>query len=94
MAYVWAENSDGRAKVRFFFPRLGGLCEDPGTGSACANLGGYLIASGRPLPLQWTLDQGDHVGRPCTLSLSVAADGTIRVGGRVVEIGRGTITLD
>jgi PhzF family phenazine biosynthesis protein len=94
MAYVWAENGDGRAKVRFFFPKLGGLCEDPGTGSACANLGGYLLATGRPLPLRWSLDQGEHVGRPCVLSLTVGTDGAIRVGGRVVEIGCGTITLD
>jgi trans-2,3-dihydro-3-hydroxyanthranilate isomerase len=79
--------------VRFFFPKYGGLCEDPGTGSACANLGGYLLATGHPTPLSWTLQQGKHVGRPCLLTLGVSADGAIEVGGRVIELGRGTVTL-
>ena len=94
MAYVWAQSSAATAHVRFFFPKHGGLCEDPGTGSACANLGGYLLARGQPLPLAWTIEQGSHIGRPCSLHLTIAADGTIRVGGRVIEIGRGSITLD
>jgi predicted PhzF superfamily epimerase YddE/YHI9 len=33
------------------------------------------------------------VGRPCHLTLRVDADGTIHVGGRVIEIGRGTLTI-
>jgi len=93
MAYVWARSGADAAVVRFFFPKLGGLCEDPGTGSACANLGGYLLATGAATPLRWTLSQGDQVGRPCRLTLSVGGDGAIRVGGRVVELARGTLTL-
>ena len=30
--------------ARFFFPKHGAVIEDPGTGSACANLGGWLLA--------------------------------------------------
>ena len=93
MAYVWAATAADRAKVRFFFPQHGGLAEDPGTGSACANLGGYLVATGHTLPVQWTLSQGAHVGRSCILHLGVDRDRTIRVAGRVVELGRGVINL-
>ena len=94
MAYVWANSGADRVQARFFFPKLGALAEDPGTGSACANLGGYLLATGHPLPVAWTIDQGSHVNRPCSLGLGVGADGRIQVSGRVIEIARGTLTLD
>jgi trans-2,3-dihydro-3-hydroxyanthranilate isomerase len=93
MAYVWAADGNDRAKVRFFFPKHGGLAEDPGTGSACANLGGYLLATGHTLPLRWTLNQGEQVGRQCVLHLGVGEDKSIHVGGRVIELGRGSINL-
>ena len=100
MAYVFAQvtrpQDSGRVQpviARFFFPKHGAVVEDPGTGSACANLGGWLIATGAPLPQQMTIAQGDAVGRPCRLGLEVAADRTIRVSGRVVELARGTVTL-
>ena len=55
MAYVFAPepaeagDSDDlqRAVARFFFPKHGAIVEDPGTGSACANLGGWLHRHGR-----------------------------------------------
>lgn len=93
LAYVWAPDGDNQVLVRFFFNKLGAICEDPGTGSACANLGGYLLATGRGGPLAWTLHQGEQVGRPCVLKLALTADNAIQVGGRVIEIGRGEITL-
>jgi predicted PhzF superfamily epimerase YddE/YHI9 len=37
--------------------------------------------------------QGDHLGRACRLGLSVDAERIIRVSGRVIDIGRGTIEL-
>lgn len=92
MAYVFARE-ESRVLSRFFFPKYGGIVEDPGTGSACANLGGWLIATGARLPQRLTVDQGEAVGRPCRLDLTVEADGSIHVAGRVVEIGRGVITL-
>ena len=93
LAYVWAVSGTNAATVRFFFNRHGSVVEDPGTGSACANLGGYLLATGGKGPLAWTLRQGDQVGRPCVLRLTLGADGAIQVGGRVIEIGRGEIRL-
>jgi PhzF family phenazine biosynthesis protein len=100
MAYVFAPDRAPRAAggeraavARFFFPKHGAVIEDPGTGSACANLGGWLIATGAPLPQRMTIAQGDAVGRPCRLGLEVTADRTIRVSGRVVEVARGTVTL-
>ena len=58
MAYVFAPDAAQagdaddlrRAVARFFFPKHGAVVEDPGTGSACANLGGWLLATGAPLP--------------------------------------------
>ena len=93
MAYVWAEERPGAAVVRFFFLKHGAVIEDPGTGSACANLGGWLVATGRPRPSQLMLDQGEAVGRRCLLGLEVDAEGGIFVSGRVVELGRGTLAL-
>jgi trans-2,3-dihydro-3-hydroxyanthranilate isomerase len=88
MAYVFAREGD-HVKCRFFFPKHGAVVEDPGTGSACANLGGWLLATGAPLPVRLTLEQGDVVGRPCRLGLAVTAEGRIRVSGRVIEVARG-----
>ncbi|MDQ6620309.1 MAG: PhzF family phenazine biosynthesis protein [Pseudomonadota bacterium] len=97
MAYVWARDAAPNAPqaviARFFFPKHGAVVEDPGTGSACANLGGWLLATGAPLPQHLTVAQGVAVGRPCRLRLEVCADRRIRVGGRVIEIARGTLSL-
>ena len=90
MAYVFARERD-RVLCRFFFRKHTSVIEDPGTGSACANLGGWLLATGSPLPQKLVVDQGEAVGRPCRLGLEVTADGRIRVSGRVVEVGRGTL---
>jgi PhzF family phenazine biosynthesis protein len=101
MAYVFAPvTPDSGAAIgeqaivaRFFFPKHGAAIEDPGTGSACANLGGWLIATGASLPQRITIAQGDVVGRPCRLGLEVTAERRIRVSGRVVEFARGVVTL-
>jgi len=92
MAYVFARDGD-HVVCRFFFPKHGAVIEDPGTGSACANLGGWLLATGAPLPQRLTLDQGAAVSRPCRLGLAVGADRSIRVSGRVIELGRGVVDL-
>jgi trans-2,3-dihydro-3-hydroxyanthranilate isomerase len=93
LAYVWARASDTALKVRFFFTKHGGLVEDPGTGSACANLGGWFIANDTALPLSVSVAQGDEVGRPCRLGLRVDAQKRIFVSGRVIELGRGLVSL-
>ena len=96
MAYVFArEGEPGAARmlVRFFFPKHGAVVEDPGTGSACANLGGWLLATGAALPVRLDVHQGEKVGRPCRLGLEVTSDRRIRVSGRVIEIARGVVEL-
>ena len=92
MAYVFARERN-RVLARFFFPKHGAVIEDPGTGSACANLGGWLLAMNETLPVELVIDQGEAVGRRCRLGLRIDADRAIHVSGRVIEIGRGTITL-
>ena len=88
MAYLWAP--DGT--VRFFFTQHGAVVEDPATGSACANLGGWFLARGRT-PVTMTLRQGDAVARPSQLGLRVDAERNIFVTGSVVELGSGSIEL-
>jgi predicted PhzF superfamily epimerase YddE/YHI9 len=92
MAYLWSRGTP-EWTVRFFFTADGAVREDPATGSACANLGGWHVARGHPLPMSATLRQGDAVGRPSRLGLRVDAGGGIFVSGEVVELGRGTIDL-
>ncbi len=80
--------------ARYFFAKAGGgVDEDAGTGSACANLGGWLIHQKRALPINILVEQGDQMGRPCRLLLDVQEDGRIQVGGRALEIGRGVVTI-
>ena len=100
LAYVWARDEalhgdDTMQPVlaRFFFQKYGAIVEDPGTGSACANLGGWLIATGASMPQRMVVSQGGAVGRPCRLMLEVTADRRILVSGRVIEIARGTLSL-
>jgi PhzF family phenazine biosynthesis protein len=92
MAYVFAREGDS-VLCRFFFPKHGAVIEDPGTGSACANLGGWLLATQAPLPQRLSLSQGEAVGRPCRLGLEVTSERVIRVSGRVIELGTGVVRL-
>ncbi len=92
--YLFSPVDADPVSVRFFFAKAGGaLIEDPATGSACANLGGYVVATGKGLPLERTLLQGATVARPSRLLLSVDQSGTICVAGEVVEIGRGHVDI-
>jgi trans-2,3-dihydro-3-hydroxyanthranilate isomerase len=93
MAYVFAMSGDGRASARFFFPQGTSMIEDPATGSATANFGGWMLAMQRTLPIAVEISQGEHVQRPSTLYLSVDARRQIEVGGEVVQVGAGVIEL-
>jgi trans-2,3-dihydro-3-hydroxyanthranilate isomerase len=93
MAYVFAVAGPADVEARFFFMKGGGVVEDPATGSACANLGGWLLATGAALPLRLAVAQGADVGRPSRLELGVDERRNIQVSGEVVELGRGTIRL-
>lgn len=93
MVYLWVADSADHVTSRFFFEKANALCEDPGTGSACANLGGYLLKQNASVPLNMIVDQGAQTGRPCRLILRLDSKGKINVGGKVTEFGRGEISL-
>lgn len=93
MAYVWAATSADEVLARFFFRKAGEIAEDPATGSACANLGGWFLATGAALPLARRIHQGEAIGRPSLLGLDVDSERRIRVSGEVIELGQGVIHL-
>jgi trans-2,3-dihydro-3-hydroxyanthranilate isomerase len=93
MAYVFAPNGENKLLSRFFFLKLGGVVEDPGTGSATANLGGWMLGADRKLPIEFSIEQGASVNRPCHLGLRVDANKQIFVSGRVIELARGTVKI-
>jgi PhzF family phenazine biosynthesis protein len=92
IAYVFASTGPNRLLSRFFFPSGAAILEDPATGSATANLGGWLLATGHSLPASFEISQGGQVGRPSTLYLDVDA-GRIWVSGDVIEVARGVLKL-
>ena len=92
MAYVFAPASSALL-ARFFFPQGGSALEDPATGSATANLGGWCLAVGRTLPCEFEISQGEYTGRPSSLRLRVDGERRIFVSGEVIELGRGSINL-
>lgn len=93
-AYVFALDGELHVTARYFFAvQGGGFAEDPATGSACANLGGWLIAHQHRLPLRKLIAQGAAIGRPSFLHLQVSSEGAIQVGGQVIELGRGYLDL-
>jgi trans-2,3-dihydro-3-hydroxyanthranilate isomerase len=91
MAYVFADTGDG-VEARFFFPNGPAILEDPATGSACANLGGWFATLQPGRNVERVVSQGEAVQRPSTLYLRVAPSG-ILVGGNVIELGGGTVNL-
>jgi len=91
-AYVFATRGAGLV-ARFFFPKGNSVLEDPATGSATANLGGWCLAMQRELPCEFDIAQGEYVGRPSALRLRVDAQRQVFVSGDVIELGRGTIHL-
>jgi PhzF family phenazine biosynthesis protein len=92
MVYVFAPAGTGLL-ARFFFPKGSAILEDPATGSATANLGGWCLATGRTLPCEFEISQGEYAGRPSSLRLQVDAERQVSVSGDVIELGRGTISL-
>lgn len=93
MAYLFHLNADGKALARFFFPQEAAVLEDPATGSATANLGGWWLAMNNPLPCAVEISQGEYVKRPSRLHLSVDAQRQVRVSGDVVEVGQGSFEV-
>ena len=96
-AYVFSINADNGNHLdigaRYFFIRDGATVEDPGTGSACANLGAWLALVRKRSSLSANVTQGEKMNRLCRLVLGVDARGGIQVGGRVIEVGRGQVDI-
>jgi trans-2,3-dihydro-3-hydroxyanthranilate isomerase len=76
-AYCFTADGAGRVRARGFFPAAG-IAEDPATGSAAAELG--LLLADRLGPIDFQVDQGGEINRPCLIS--VRAGATVEVGGR------------
>jgi len=91
-AYVFAPAGAGLL-ARFFFMQGESVLEDPATGSAAANLGGWVLALGRTLPCEFEISQGEFTGRLSAVRLRVDGERHIFVSGDVIELGRGTINL-
>jgi trans-2,3-dihydro-3-hydroxyanthranilate isomerase len=86
---VWCDPKAGRARARMFTPMaIGG--EDPATGSAAGPLCAYLHA--RTGCARVEIEQGAEMGRPSLLEAEIEGD-RVRVGGGVVTIVDGTVTL-
>lgn len=92
-AYVFDDTGGDTLLSRFFFTKTRSVIEDPATGSATANLGGWYLANNPSLPLTKTISQGEQVGRPSTLQLRIDSDRNIFAAGGVVELGSGTVNL-
>ena len=95
MAYVFHDLGK-EVEARFFFPSGPAILEDPATGSACANLGGWFSVVQTRTAVERVVSQGEAVHRPSTLYLNVEWQETnprIFVGGDVIELGRGHVNL-
>ena len=92
LVYLWAPTGPDTIEARCFFTQGHSVIEDPATGSACANLGGWFLAN-RQRGIHRRIHQGSAVQRPSVLDLAVTEDATILVTGAVREVGRGTFTL-
>ena len=91
LVYVWSLAGEGRIEARALVSDGQAVSEDPATGSACSNLGAWLVAEGRSG--RWTVSQGELVSRPSSLELGVTEEGTVTVGGLVRSVGSGEVVL-
>ena len=92
LVYLWAPTGADTIEARLFFTQNNAAIEDPATGSACANLGGWFLANGER-GIRRRIHQGSAIQRPSVLDLVVSDEGTIFVSGVVREVGRGTFDL-
>src|SRR5205814_302417 len=90
-------NDGATAYSRMFAPGLG-VVEDPATGSASGPLGCYLVRYNVVAPQQAAAMlslQGVKMGRPSHVHISIGLTGgaisSVRVGGRSVLAGEGTL---
>ena len=82
---IWREN-DTLIHSRNPFP-VGGVVEDPATGAAAAALGGYLReAKIIQTPVDINILQGEIMGRPSQLKVSIPTAGGVTVSGSAMDI--------
>jgi trans-2,3-dihydro-3-hydroxyanthranilate isomerase len=96
--YAWITGDERRIRSRMFAP-LGGVFEDPATGSANAALAALLtsIAPGNNVNLQYAIEQGVEMGRPSLIIASAVKTGegpvSASVAGSCVPVMRGTLQV-
>jgi trans-2,3-dihydro-3-hydroxyanthranilate isomerase len=93
--HLYARAGD-RLDARMFAP-LGGITEDPATGSANAALAALLLSVTEEAEARYEVTQGVEMGRPSLLRLTAhrAADGIrATVGGECVPVLTGEASLD
>lgn len=89
--YLWFRE-DNQIHSRYFLEQDSSVIEDPGTGSACCNLGAWAHAQGLT-PLSWRITQAEWINRPNHLYLNVNDEGRIQVGGQVMPFSQGTFNV-
>jgi trans-2,3-dihydro-3-hydroxyanthranilate isomerase len=96
--YARREGDATRLRARMFAP-LGGVAEDPATGSANAALAALLtsLAPGENVDLTYEIEQGVEIGRPSQIiaTASKTAEGAVlaTVAGNCVPVMQGTVEL-
>ncbi|WP_028454944.1 PhzF family phenazine biosynthesis protein [Chitinilyticum litopenaei] len=91
-AFCWAP-AEPAWLARFLWVQQGQLAEDFGTGSACANLGGWLLQAGQSLPFATNIIQGHLTDRQALIGLAIDAGQRIQVSGQVRQVGSGELLL-
>lgn len=91
------ERKEVRVHARSFAPTMG-VMEDPATGSAAGALGGYLARILKfPIDFRLVIEQGIEMKRPSQIKVDVHCDrgmvNSVKVTGKVVPVGEGTIFL-
>lgn len=83
--------------ARFFAP-ADSIPEDAATGSAAGSLSGYLAYHGHAPEGQFTIEQGDFMGRPSRIFAEVDGERgsvrKVRIGGASVIVAKGEVWLD
>lgn len=88
--YVFARTAEGFECRYFWMTSESSVSEDPGTGSACANLGAWWLLAQGERPLHAIVRQATSINRPSVLTLDVE-QGKVEVGGRVILLGKGEL---
>ncbi|MGH3280279.1 MAG: PhzF family phenazine biosynthesis protein [Trebonia sp.] len=79
-------------EVRAFTPQVGGVGEDPVTGSLNASLALWLLSSGKAAA-PYTASQGTVLGRRGRVHVTADADGAVWIGGGTHTLISGSVHL-